>query len=674
MEFLHPGILWGLLALLIPVIIHLFYFRRFKKIEFSNVRFLKEIKEETSSRNKLKNLLVLLCRLLALAALVLAFAQPFLNDGKALNKGSNAVSIFIDNSFSMRALSSDIPLFDKAKLKAKEIVEAYGNEDQFQIIAHDLGVKQQRLLTKEDALSAIDDLEIGPSVNGLNKIYQRQIQAIENSGERSILYYLSDFQKSICDLEIVQDSLTQVNFVPFQSVQEKNVTIDSVWLAAPAIIPNQTNKLVVRLFNHSDVIAEDVKLSLRDENGIQPLGLHEVPARSSVIDTANVNVLKTGWRDLTLSISDYPIEFDNEYLISFEVPKTKKILSINQHGRNKYLSSAFEGISYFTLENSTVSKLQFDKLNQFDLIVLNELTDLSSGLISELSNYIISGGNVLMFPSKTGNLTSYNQLSNALAADEYKSLVTTENKVSTLNTQDFIFSDVYLKSRRNLKLPTTQSNFELSNYSNRGRQDLLKYRNGKPYLSKYRKGNGYYYLCTSPLDTKENDLALNAEVFVPMLYKMSLAKFGSSVGAYTIGQNQNIAIPKRKGIGESSFMIKGSKEFIPQQSILSNEVVIGIQDQIDEPGFYQLFLKEDKIKHLAFNYDRKESDLRYLGLNDLKNTYGPQGVEIIEGAESKNFAQFIGDKANGIALWKWCLILALIFLGLESLIIRFWKK
>ena len=76
MEFLYPGFLLALLALAIPIILHLFYFRRFKKVYFTNVRFLKEVKEQTSARSKLRNLLVLLMRLLAVAMLVFAFAQP----------------------------------------------------------------------------------------------------------------------------------------------------------------------------------------------------------------------------------------------------------------------------------------------------------------------------------------------------------------------------------------------------------------------------------------------------------------------------------------------------------------------------------------------------------------------------------------------------------------------
>ena len=66
MQLLYPAFLLALAALAIPIIIHLFHFRRFKKVYFTNVRFLKEVKEETSNRSRLRNLLVLLMRLLAL--------------------------------------------------------------------------------------------------------------------------------------------------------------------------------------------------------------------------------------------------------------------------------------------------------------------------------------------------------------------------------------------------------------------------------------------------------------------------------------------------------------------------------------------------------------------------------------------------------------------------------
>ena len=94
MQFIYPQILWALLALAIPVIIHLFHFRRFKKVYFTNVKFLKEIKEEKSTRNKLRNLLVLICRLLAYAFIIFAFAQPFISKNETTKTGKKLRQYF----------------------------------------------------------------------------------------------------------------------------------------------------------------------------------------------------------------------------------------------------------------------------------------------------------------------------------------------------------------------------------------------------------------------------------------------------------------------------------------------------------------------------------------------------------------------------------------------------
>src|SRR5690606_34094613 len=213
--------------LALPVIIHLFYFRRFKKVYFTNVRFLKEIKEETSNRQKLRNLLVLAMRLLALAFLVFAFAQPFIPQDQDVAKGKKAVSIFIDNSFSMSALSQDVALIDKAKIRAREIVEAYAPDDEFQILTNDFEGRHQRMVSRDEALALIDEIKTGPADRELSRVFSRQQQILNSSGiDNHVVYHISDFQKNIADLENIKDTLTEIELIPLQSVQEKNVSLD----------------------------------------------------------------------------------------------------------------------------------------------------------------------------------------------------------------------------------------------------------------------------------------------------------------------------------------------------------------------------------------------------------------------------------------------------------------
>jgi len=231
MQFLFPAFLFALAALAIPVIIHLFHFRRFKKVYFTNVRFLREVKEETSTRSRLRNILVLLMRMLAIAFLVLAFAQPFFSRDEAVDQGQKAISIFVDNSFSMSALSSDLALLDKARQRAREVVDAFSEEDRFQILTMDFEGRHQRLVSKDDAYNLIDEIEVSPSVRTISEILNRQKQVLNqapNAAGNS--YVISDFQQSISDVESYQDSTIDLNLVPLRAVQEKNISIDSAWL------------------------------------------------------------------------------------------------------------------------------------------------------------------------------------------------------------------------------------------------------------------------------------------------------------------------------------------------------------------------------------------------------------------------------------------------------------
>ena len=176
MQFLYPGFLYALATLLIPILIHLFYFRRFKTVYFSNVRFLSQLREEKQTRSRLKHWLTLITRLLILASLVFAFAQPYF-PGSASGKpqsGKNAVSIYIDNSFSMRSVGEEGDLIQAGKEKAREISEAYREADVFQLLTNDFQVSNQAFVQRSDLLPKIDRVKASPAFRELQLIVDRQ--------------------------------------------------------------------------------------------------------------------------------------------------------------------------------------------------------------------------------------------------------------------------------------------------------------------------------------------------------------------------------------------------------------------------------------------------------------------------------------------------------------------
>jgi hypothetical protein len=380
MQFLFPAFLIALLTLAIPVIIHLFYFRRYKKVYFTNIRFLKEVKEETSARSRLRNLLVLLMRCLAIAFLVLAFAQPFIPLKNEVVQGRKAVSIFVDNSFSMGALSEEVPLLDLAKQRAREIVAAYAPDDQFQILTHDLEGRHQRLVSQEDALGLIEEITLSPNVRELSTILERQQQTLQLDEEANpVAFQISDFQKNIVDFSSRPDSVLQVNLVPLQAVRQQNISIDSAWFESPVPLLGQPNPLVVKVVNHSTEPAENIRLSLYFDEQVKPVGTLEVPGKSSVLDTVNLNIQRTGWSEAKLKITDYPVQFDDEYHFAFEVADKIKTLVINGTQPNPYLERALSSLPSFELLSLSVNQLDYSRLPDFQLIILHELPSISSG-------------------------------------------------------------------------------------------------------------------------------------------------------------------------------------------------------------------------------------------------------------------------------------------------------
>lgn len=677
MQFLYPTFLFALAALAIPIIIHLFYFRRFKKVYFTNVRFLKEVKEETSARSKLRNLLVLAARLLALTFLVLAFAQPFIPARNAeVKQGRKAVSIFVDNSFSMNALSQDVPLVEKAKQRAREIVEAYTVDDQFQILTNDFEGRHQRLVSQEDALSLIEEIRVSPAVKELTKVVTRQQQAL-NTGDspNQTAYIISDFQRNITDLENYRDTLLEVNLVPLQSVQERNISIDSAWFVAPVQMLNQANPLLIRVKNHSNEDAENIRLSINYGGQTKPVGTLSVPGQSVTIDTINMSIQGTGWHQAQLSLTDYPIQFDDNYFFTFFIAEEIEVLVINEEAPDRFLDAAFSGIQNFKVTNQLSRSLDYSRFPSFQMIVLKELPTISSGLAAELRQYVNNGGNLLVFPSRNADIASYRSFLASLPANELVAFEEQERVVGSINTEEFIFRDVFENKSANLKLPVTKGNFQLTNYNARKEEPLLSYRDGKSYLSKYQIGEGNLYLVAAPLDSDYNDLVRNGEIFIPMLYKMAISSARARRIAYTIGRDEVIEADNQAvGSAEIVYKLNGNGgEFIPEQRTVGGKVFLGVSNQIPEAGYYDLFLNPGQVlAKFAFNYDRQESDLEYYNADDLRRLSNPR-ISVIDITDTAVLTARIEERAQGVTLWRLCVILALVFLGVEVLLLRFWQ-
>jgi hypothetical protein len=679
MSFVYPSFLWALLALAIPILIHLFHFRRFKTVYFTNVKFLKQLQEESSSQRKIRNLLVLLMRCLAVAFLVFAFAQPFIPAKNSAAIGFKDVSIYIDNTFSMQASQEDVPLLEKAKQRALEIASGYEMEDRFQVITADFEGRDQRLLSKEEAIARIKEVELSYAVKPLEQAKVKQIQTLElgTNGIKHV-YQISDFQKNIAEgvRPINKDSSFTYHLVPLTSTAIKNVSIDSVWFETPVQLLNQNNQLVIRLRNLSDVAAENVPITLYLNGTARPCGVLSIPARSSATDTINVSIQTVGWQKAELRISDYPVEFDDHYFISFNVKKEIDVLQIYDSEPNRNVNAAFQANGLFRLQNASSGQLDYSKLADYELIVLSDVTSISSGMANELSQYIKNGGNLVAFPSVNADLSSWQNFGSQLQGGSFGSFEGVSRSVSQINYDEHVFHNVFITKRENIRLPETKGNFRIQASAFGAQENLLTYRDGQAFLSKFVCEKGNYYLCAAPLNVSTSNLVQNAEIFVPMLVKMALAKGKTPPIAYFIGRNNVIETDVRKSGNEILYKLKNDQaELIPEQKQIGNKTVLTLRGLIKQAGWYQLYLNPGEVlEQYAFNYDRRESDMSFMTADEIEALATTDNMLVINGNVAANFASNVKQQSKGTPLWKWCIVFTLIALALETLFIRLQKK
>jgi len=674
MNFLYPGFLFTLISVAIPIIIHLFNFRKFKKVYFSNVQLLKEVEQQNSSKEKLKNLLILFSRILAIIFLVLAFAQPYIPERNQKNTAlNNMVSIYIDNSYSMEAINKDGSLLDEAKRRAKELVKGFGINDRFQLLTNDFEGKHQRLLNEEAFLKALDDVKISAANRNLQQILNRQGNVLTGAGNR-YSFLISDFQKNISATNKLETKADiQYSFLKLNANTLPNVAVDSVWVLSPNHQPGANERLVVQLKNYSQEEAKNIPLKLSVNNQQKGLGAVTIPGGKTVKDTLSFSGLAAGWQKGMVTIKDFPITFDDSLSFSFKVDQNFPVLSINGSNAGNYIKALFAADAYYKLTENAESNISYSSFANYGLIVLNELKNPSTGLAHQLKTYLNAGGTIVLFPDLDADIQVYNSFLSGLLLPTIQSLNTTATKVDQIDLQNPIFKTVFEEIPKNLDLPSVSRYFSFTEKNGSNKEDIMTLPGRKSFFSKYGIGNGQVYLSACGLNTKDGNLARHP-VFVPLIYRLALSGGNETPLYYNLG-NDNMLPSKKITLGKNQTLKITTDHFeaIPEIRQADGKTLIYIADQIKNAGFYNLNLADSLLAVYSFNSGRKESDMYYLSKAELAQLADKSNLKIFD--TDKDAVKLIaGTNKIGQTLWKLCLILSLIFMAAEILLIRFFNN
>ena len=676
MTFLHPAFLWGLTALAIPIVVHLFNFRRYRTLYFSNTQFLKELNEETRRQSQLKKWIILLLRMAAITAMVLAFAQPVPKTADSPFQHGNAfVQLYIDNSFSMENQAEQGSLLHEAAEKAKALADAFGDDAAFMLVTNDLESKHARFISRAEIKKEIDHLQVSPVSRSLKNIMQyamAQINKVSSSNKQ--LFIFSDFQKSACNFsELPSDSNIKTFFIPLKANIGNNNFIDTCWFDTPVLALGQNANLSVILRNESDEEIEKLPVRLYVDNQQKAIASANIKAQGQALIHIPFTLDKEGNHEAYLIIDDYPITFDDQLFFSFQVTSKHAVLRIHDKIPDRFLQALFAPDSTIVYRQMSVHQMDYTLLAKQDLVILDQLEECGGGFAQAISQYVENGGNLLIIPSIQPQKAVDNPIHQTLNISRFTALDTHRCQLSDINMEHALYRNTFEKTDVNLQLPRIFRHYLTDNAIHNNKEILLRLDNKDELLSVQRAGKGSVYLLSVPLDDTFGEWQRHA-LFVPTLYNMAVLKYHRLQLYNIIGNTTPIPIYNDRLPSRAVPEIRGKNfSFIPEMRNQQNLCELFVHDQVQEAGNYLLIYQNDTLQHISFNYNRSESAMKFWNISDLKSlTPKNKNREVFASRQNSNsaFAQQLRQQNNPSVIFIW---LALLFLLSEIILLRVWK-
>jgi len=665
MTFLYPSFLWALTALSIPVIIHLFNFRKTTRIYFSNTRFLKQIKEATTAKRRLKHYLILASRLLFLFFLIITFCQPVIPAEEQLGSNRNVI-LYLDNSQSMSAQMDDKTRgLDAAVSFARSIVDVFPPDARYKLITNDFSPFSNTFKTKPEVLDLLTQIRLSPVSRSMEEVQERIRQDGSLKGKE--IFWISDLQKStLGDLTSKVDSTTRLHLVPIQYGQQSNVFVDSAYLENPFSTGGGKNVLHVKVRNDGkkDVSQLNLKLSLND-----------IQAATSAIDVAQGGVSEaefdlasglSGLNAAKISFNDFPVSFDNEFYLALNFTSKIRVIEIKNTNERTVVEKVFGNETIFSFNSFSVSNFNYSLLSQADLVVVNGLNSLEPSLISALRSYIADYGTVFLIPGtkpQLDNLKIFLQL-------PMLNLLDAKNQLE-LGRPDFsnpFFENVFEERSVSLAMPKASKILDWGS----DRTAILHFKNDQPFLSRFHQ-SGQLYLMSCALDPAQTDF-FNHALFVPVMYRIAASGKRDDLKPYYTLRESFIKLHIDSLRGEEPLRWIGAEEVVPAQRKVNDDVIFDIPKFSITKGFYKVVMQRDTVNLLAFNLDKAESLMDQYKGEDLKKILGSgDNITIFQVGSVDTFSNEIKERYLGKPLWKYALSLAIFFLLVEILLIRFLK-
>jgi len=674
MSFIYPSVLWGLLAIAIPVIVHLFNLQRPKKVFFTNVRLLKTIQETSAKGIKTKQWLILLMRILSIIFIVLAFAQPVIKSENNSNNSPQNAAFYIDNSMSMQQFKGGNEGLRVACAEAIKIAKSYPNKSNFLFTDNNFESRDQFLKSSKEFEDRLTEINYSANSRNANQTYLRQINALSGEGvfAKKDLYWLSDFQKKFFSAidKVAADTNVNLFLIPINSVTEQgNLWVDSVWLQNPFIQPGVATVLTARIKSKQNTKTRKINLKFKIDNVLVSSSTIELNTNDTKLTNFTFTAQEQGFKKAVIEIDDNPVTFDNQYFFTLQTAKPINVVTIG-NDKNNNAAKLLTGKPYFNTSNFTFTNVDLEALNNAELIVVDGFENINNTICNLINKRLEEGSSVVLFPQ---NNAEGDKINNGLLKFKFNKSAEQSFENQSLKTPDIshpFFHHVFDKITGSENMPIVQPLFSLPANG----EKLLFQQNGTSVLAKFSRGQGKIFLYNIPQTTESQGIARHS-IFVPLLYKAAFeAAMAEKALAYKIGQKM-ISLKVNQYNQQNSLKLKsGKNEIVPTQYFSNGYLHLELPQVEIKPGYYEIWAGDKIINSIALNFSEKESDPSTYTTPELKKMFSNRkNIKIFDATELDGTANAVLAHKWGYPIWKILLLCSILAMFAELLLIKFKK-
>ncbi len=673
MAFLNPLVLFALAAAAIPLLVHLFNFRRARRIEYSSLRFLKELRRSTLQRVRVERWLLLLLRTLAVLCLIAAFSRPVMTGGAFTGDAKVSAAVVVDNSLSMILRDDGGTYMEQARAYARTLA---GDADEVFFLSAAAG---SVVRGQASVLEAID--AVAPDARAVTALeaVERAAAVLQEEGTHlnKEVYFIGDLQQStLADtMRRRVPEAVRLTLVPVGGRTHENVAIEDVVVTSRIVEAGEPVRIEATLKSYLAAPVDNyvASLYLGGERLAQQSVALAPGARVRVSFTATPGT--RGWLAGHVQVEDDAFAADNKHFFVFHVPETRRVLVVRGSLATVEFVTLALAVGDDVMEVETIESAALSRavLNSFDAVMLAGLRTLSSGELGAMARYVDEGGGLVLFPS--GVSSDVNVLLERLGGGRISGYVVSDRDavpvatVMGLDAEHPLFEGVFEDiSRMEQPAVLRAAVYEPAAGTE---QTLLTMSNGRPFLQEIRLGRGLVFVFAVSPDPGWSDLPVRG-LFVPLMHRtVHYLAAGESVQGNQLVAGRPEVIRLGNTTGRVRIVTPAGEEVTPKQRQLVGTTVIEAATEYSTPGVYDIMVDSTLVRRMAVNLASRESDLTVVAesqAKDLMTAAAGVPVRVVNAGAQSDLAARMRQDRVGVELWRVFLVLALVFMGLEMVV------